>query len=76
MAAKRASALPQIRGQQKNKSERSPANTSSQGRALLVQFVAVPAAPMPYARATGIKRQKGAIRMSNGCAPLVAARRT
>jgi hypothetical protein len=37
-------------GTAKNKSERSPANTSSQGRAPLVQFVAVPAAPMPYAR--------------------------
>jgi hypothetical protein len=33
----------------------------------LVHFVAVPAAPMPYARATCIQRRKGTIRMSDGC---------
>jgi hypothetical protein len=29
----------------------------------------VAAAPVPYARAAGIERRKGAIRMSNGHAP-------
>jgi hypothetical protein len=34
-----------------------------------VQAIAVAAAPVLYARATGIECRKGAIRMSNGCAP-------
>ena len=42
-------------------SKRSPANrpsSFSHGRALLAQFVAVPAAPMLYARATRLQRRK------------------
>jgi hypothetical protein len=42
-------------------SKRSPANRPrrfSHGRALLAQFVAVPAAPMLYARATRLQRRK------------------
>jgi len=37
--------------------------------ALSVEAVTVAAAPVLYARATGIECRKGAIRMSNGCAP-------
>jgi hypothetical protein len=33
------------------------------------QFVAVPAAPVPDARATRIERRKRAVRLSGGCRP-------
>jgi len=41
----------------------------SAGKLTLVRSVAVPAAPVPYARATLVQRRKRAVRVTCGCCP-------